>query len=85
MDALERIRAALPLSEEEDARIEATRTLVRDVADELRTIFEALPSDELRKEVLLALAVCEGCGAQFGTMYDLRGWWTCNCYQEQTP
>lgn len=83
MDALERIRAALPLPEDEEARYHAERLLVRQLADELREVFAALPTDALRQELSIAVAICDGCGRQYGAMYDQRKWWTCNCYQER--
>ena len=83
MDALERIRAALPLPEDEEARHVAERTLIHELSEELREVFAALPTDALRQELMIAVAVCEGCGRQYGEMYDERKWWTCNCYQER--
>ena len=82
MNIFQSINAAQPFPDDHDKRMDARMALANEVSEHLREIMEALPDDEMRREVMIGAAVCLNCGHNYRHMYETRRWYTCDCFRE---
>lgn len=81
-EIVEEIRKKLPLPDNDPDNNEshhARRDFTEMVASHIREVLKAVPTEEMRADIIFQAGFCVRCGADFTNMVQIRHWYRCDC------